>query len=59
MSTRLSDYDYQLPPGLIATRPLARRQDARMMVLDRATETIEHGVRGVCRNSLGQTTSWS
>ncbi|HEY3664327.1 MAG TPA: tRNA preQ1(34) S-adenosylmethionine ribosyltransferase-isomerase QueA [Chthoniobacterales bacterium] len=42
MSARLSDYDYQLPPGLIATRPLARREDARMMVLDRTTETIEH-----------------
>ncbi|MGI8957728.1 MAG: tRNA preQ1(34) S-adenosylmethionine ribosyltransferase-isomerase QueA [Chthoniobacterales bacterium] len=42
MSTRLSDYDYHLPPGLIATRPRALRQDARMMVLDRARETIEH-----------------
>lgn len=42
MSTRLSDYDYQLPPALIARRPLPRREDARMMVLDRARQTIDH-----------------
>ncbi|CAN5470162.1 tRNA preQ1(34) S-adenosylmethionine ribosyltransferase-isomerase QueA [soil metagenome] len=42
MSTRLSDYDYQLPPALIAKRPLPRREDARMMVLDRARQTIDH-----------------
>jgi S-adenosylmethionine:tRNA ribosyltransferase-isomerase len=42
MTTRLSDYDYLLPPDLIATRPLPRRQDARMMVLDRARQTIDH-----------------
>jgi S-adenosylmethionine:tRNA ribosyltransferase-isomerase len=42
MSTLLSDYDYQLPPGLIAERPLPRRDDARMMVLDRAAQTVEH-----------------
>lgn len=42
MSARLSDYDYDLPPELIASRPLPRRDDARMMVLRRADETIEH-----------------
>ena len=42
MSTRLSDYNYELPPGLIAQRPLPRREESRMMVLRRATETIEH-----------------
>ncbi len=42
MSTHLSDYDYQLPGELIATRPLPRREDARMMVLDRAAQTIAH-----------------
>ncbi len=42
MNTRLSDYDYMLPPGLIARRPPPRRQDARMMVLDRARQTIDH-----------------
>src|SRR4249920_3889368 len=42
MSTSLSEYDYVLPPELIAARPLPRRQDARMMVLDRTRQTIDH-----------------
>ena len=42
MSSRLSDYDYPLPRELIASRPLLRRDDSRMMVLHRETQTIEH-----------------
>jgi S-adenosylmethionine:tRNA ribosyltransferase-isomerase len=42
MTTRLSDYDYYLPRELIAQRPLERREDSRMMVLHRDTQTIEH-----------------
>src|ERR1043166_1720132 len=42
MSTRLSDFDYELPRELIAQRPLLRREESRMMVLYRATQTIEH-----------------
>ena len=42
MSLRLADYDYTLPEELIAQRPLARRDDSRMLVLHRATRTIEH-----------------
>lgn len=42
MSTRLSDYDYNLPRELIAQRPPERRQDSRMMVLRRDSQTIEH-----------------
>src|SRR5256885_2643729 len=42
MSTRLSDYDYQLPRELIANRPAPRRDDSRMMVLRREGKTIEH-----------------
>src|SRR6266513_275177 len=42
MSFRLSDYDYLLPPELIAQRPPSRREDARMMVLRRDVQTIEH-----------------
>jgi S-adenosylmethionine:tRNA ribosyltransferase-isomerase len=42
MSALLSDYDYDLPRGLIAQRPAKRRDDSRMMVLHRETETIEH-----------------
>jgi S-adenosylmethionine:tRNA ribosyltransferase-isomerase len=42
MSSRLSDYDYVLPEELIATRPLPRREDSRMMVLHRREQRIEH-----------------
>jgi S-adenosylmethionine:tRNA ribosyltransferase-isomerase len=42
MSSKLSDYDYPLPAELIAKRPLPRRDESRMMVLDRDSETIEH-----------------
>ena len=37
-----ADYDFVLPPGLIAQTPLARRDASRLMVLDRATQTISH-----------------
>jgi S-adenosylmethionine:tRNA ribosyltransferase-isomerase len=42
MSTRLSDYDYPLPDELIAKRPLPNRDDSRMMVVRRDSQTIEH-----------------
>ena len=42
MNARLSDYDYELPRELIAQRPPPSREDSRMMVLHRATQTIEH-----------------
>lgn len=42
MSTRLSDYDYELPRELIAQHPLSRREDSRMMVLHRDEQKIEH-----------------
>src|ERR1700682_2229971 len=42
MSAQLSDYDYPLPRGLVASRPLPQRDESRMMVLRRDTQTIEH-----------------
>jgi S-adenosylmethionine:tRNA ribosyltransferase-isomerase len=42
MSLKLSDYDYPLPQDLIAKRPLPLREDSRMMVLHRDSQTIEH-----------------
>ena len=38
---RLDDFDYDLPGELIAQHPLAERDASRLMVLDRATQTIE------------------
>lgn len=40
---RVSDFDYALPPELIAQHPLPRRDDSRMMVVDRSTGEIRHG----------------
>jgi S-adenosylmethionine:tRNA ribosyltransferase-isomerase len=38
---RLSDFDYELPPELIAQEPPAERDAARMLVLDRAARRFE------------------
>jgi S-adenosylmethionine:tRNA ribosyltransferase-isomerase len=38
----LDAYDYDLPPELIAQEPLLRRSDARLMVVDRGRQSIEH-----------------
>ena len=40
MSERLSDYDFELPRELVASRPLPDRAASRMMVVDRAAGTI-------------------
>ncbi len=37
----LSDFDYELPEELIVARPLAERDASRLMLLDRASKTIE------------------
>src|SRR5256714_5789624 len=39
---RTSDFDYQLPPSLIAQDPLPDRAASRLLVLDRAGGTTRH-----------------
>jgi S-adenosylmethionine:tRNA ribosyltransferase-isomerase len=39
---RTSDYDYDLPPALIAQEPLPDRSSSRLMVVHRSDERIEH-----------------
>ncbi|MGH7934082.1 MAG: tRNA preQ1(34) S-adenosylmethionine ribosyltransferase-isomerase QueA [Candidatus Binataceae bacterium] len=39
---RLSELDYELPPELIAQEPLQRRDEARLLVLDRRAGTVAH-----------------
>ena len=41
---RLDEFDYDLPGELIAQHPLPERDASRLMVLDRATQTIEDRV---------------
>jgi len=40
--SELDQYDYTLPRDLIAQHPLARRSDARLMIVDRASGQIDH-----------------
>jgi len=39
---KVADFDYELPPELIAQHPLPRRGDSRMMVVERAASRISH-----------------
>jgi S-adenosylmethionine:tRNA ribosyltransferase-isomerase len=39
---RTADFDFPLPPELIAQQPTTRRDDSRLMVVDRISGNIEH-----------------
>jgi len=39
---KVDDFDYFLPPELIAQQPLRRRDSSRLMVVDRAKRAISH-----------------
>lgn len=41
---KVSDFNYDLPPELIAQHPLAQRDQSRLMVIDQATGGITHRV---------------
>ena len=41
---KTSDFDYVLPESLIAQHPSAKRDEARLMVLDKKTGTLEHRI---------------
>jgi S-adenosylmethionine:tRNA ribosyltransferase-isomerase len=42
MPFSLADFDYHLPPELIAQHPAPHRADSRLMVVDRASQTWQH-----------------
>lgn len=42
MSTKLSDYDYNLPKELIGQTPAEPRDSSRLMLVDKKNETVEH-----------------
>ncbi len=39
---KVSDFNYELPEELIAQTPIEKRDESRLMVLDRKNQTIEH-----------------
>lgn len=39
---KTSDFNFDLPAELLAEHPSEHRDEARLMVLDRKTQTIEH-----------------
>ena len=39
----ITDFDYELPPELIAQEPAARRDASRMLVVDRTANSISDG----------------
>ena len=41
---QLQEFDFVLPPELIAQMPAARRDQARLMVVDRAQQSIHHDI---------------
>jgi S-adenosylmethionine:tRNA ribosyltransferase-isomerase len=40
----MSDFEYDLPPELVAQEPVEPRDASRLMVVDRATGTIAHHI---------------
>lgn len=41
---KVSDFNYELPEELIAQHPYDKRDEARLMVLDKKTQKIEHKI---------------
>jgi S-adenosylmethionine:tRNA ribosyltransferase-isomerase len=41
-SVRMADFEYELPPDRIATRPMAERDHSRLLVCRVPSETVEH-----------------
>src|ERR671924_121390 len=39
---RVDELDYDLPPELIAQRPMARRDESRLLVYDRVAKSVDH-----------------
>ena len=39
---KLSEFNYELPEELIAQTPIKKRDESRLMILNRKEQTIEH-----------------
>ena len=42
MKLKLSQFQFTLPPELLATKPLINRDDSKMMVIHKDSGDIEH-----------------
>ena len=51
---RVAELDYELPPELIAQRPLERRDGSRLLVYERATGRVRHRRFGDLPGELGE-----
>src|SRR4051795_12678812 len=52
----ISELDYELPPELIAQRPLERRDHSRLLVYERATADVRHRTFDELPDELGAET---
>jgi S-adenosylmethionine:tRNA ribosyltransferase-isomerase len=50
---KTSELDYELPPELIAQRPLERRDESRLLVYERTTGDVRHRVFGDFPREIG------
>ena len=41
-AVRVSDFEFELPPELVAQHPAPRRRDSRLLVLDAASAAVSH-----------------
>lgn len=51
---KLNDFNYEIPEELIAQYPAEKRDESRLMVLERETESISHHIFKEIKHFLGQ-----
>ena len=44
IKVKLTEFNYELPEELIAQTPIEKRDESRLMILDRKKQTIEHKI---------------
>lgn len=49
---KLSEFDYELPPALIAAEPLTQRDASRLLVINRSDQSLSHAHFGDLRQLL-------
>lgn len=54
---KTSDFNYELPPELIAQTPIQRRDASRLLVLDKNTGAWQHRHFTICRSIFGPATA--